>query len=157
MELKEIKAIVSDIIQSIESSKYGYTYRGFDNFVTGAGNRTPYNMELLKKFDYQFKKQGLTLHCGREERKSIFDFNKHETVTFRKNRHAQINGEEKHSQRKIAYKHAGTIDIAQEESGITLYKHQEEAVERLQTKIIRSNKNPFEGLFPTGGCLHPPA
>lgn len=153
MELKEIKAIVSDIIQSIENNKYGYTYRGFDNFVTGAGNRTPYNMELLKKFDYQFKKQGLTLHCGREERKSIFDFNKHETVTFRKNRQAQINGEEKHSQSKIAYKHAGTIDIAQEESGITLYKHQEEAVERLQTKIVRSNKNPFEGLLvlPTGG------
>ncbi len=153
MELKEIKAIVTDIIQSIENNKYGYTYRGFDSFVTGAGNRTPNNMELLRKFDYQFKKQGLTLHCGREERKSIFDFNKHETVTFRKNGQEQLNGEEKHSQRRIAYKHAGTIDIAQEESGITLYKHQEEAVERLQTKIVRSNKNPFEGLLvlPTGG------
>lgn len=153
MELKEIKAIVSDIIQSIDNSKFGYTYRGFDNFVTGAGNRTPYNMELLKKFDYQFKKHGLTLHCGREERKSIFDFTKHETVTFRKNGHVPTNGEEKHSPRKIAYKHAGTIDIATEESGITLYKHQEEAVEKLQTKIVRSNKNPFEGLLvlPTGG------
>lgn len=153
MELKEIKAIVSDIIQSIDTDKFGCTYRGFLTFVTGAGNRTPRNLELLKKFDYQFKKQGIMLYCGGEERKSIFEFSKYETVTFRKNGQEPTNVEEKHNGQKLAYKHAGTIDISTEESGITLYKHQEEAVEKLQTKIIRSNKNSFEGLLvlPTGG------
>ena len=153
MELKEIKAIASDIISSIENNKYGYTYRGFSMFVTGAGNRTPRNLELLKKFDYQFKKYGLTLHCGREERKSIFDFTKHETVTFRKGVQEAMNDEAKHNVKKIDYKHAGTIDISTQESGISLYKHQEEAIEKLQTKIVRSNKNSFEGLLvlPTGG------
>lgn len=153
MELKEIKAVVSDIIQSINNSKHGYTYRGYTNFVNGAGNRTMRNLELLKKFDYQFKKQGLSLHCGREERRSIFDFSKHEVVTFRKNGPAQANGEAKQGGRKIAYRHAGTIEIAAEESGITLYKHQEEAVEKLQAKIVHSHKIPFKGLLvlPTGG------
>jgi ATP-dependent helicase IRC3 len=153
MELKEIKAIVSDIIRSIDNNKNDYTYRAFDNFVTGAGNRTPRNIELLKKFEYQFKKHGLTLHSGREERKTIFDITKQETVTFRKNGHAPVNAEERHNERKVAFQYAGTINIAQEESGITLYKHQEEAVEKLETKIVRSNKNPFEGLLvlPTGG------
>lgn len=153
MELKEIKAVVSDIIQSINNSKHGYTYRGYTNFVYGAGNRTTRNLELLKKFDYQFKKQGLSLHCGREERRSIFDFSKHEVVTFRKNGQVQVNGEARQAGRKIAYQHAGTIEIAAEESGITLYKHQEEAVEKLQAKIVHSHKMPFKGLLvlPTGG------
>jgi superfamily II DNA or RNA helicase len=39
------------------------------------------------------------------------------------------------------------------ESGISLYKHQEEAVAKLQEKIVLANKSPFAGLLvlPTGG------
>ena len=153
MELKEIRQIVTDIIIAIENNKFGYTYRGFDTFVIGAGNKTPRNVEILKKFDYQFKKHFLSLYCGKEQRKSIFDFSKDETVTFRENGPPETETEEKISVNKIKFKFAGTIDIANEESGIMLYKHQEDAVEKLQTKIIRSNKNPFEGLLvlPTGG------
>lgn len=153
MELKFIRQVVADIITAIENNKYGYTYRSFDTFVIGAGKKTPRNVEILKKFDYQFKKHFLTLHCGKEERKSIFDFSKDDTVTFRKNGHQQTENEEKIKVNKTNFKHAGTIEIANEESGITLYKHQEDAVEKLQSKIVRSNKNPFEGLLvlPTGG------
>ena len=42
------------------------------------------NFKILTKFDYQFKKQNLTLWCGKEEVKKISWFKKGETVTFRK-------------------------------------------------------------------------
>ena len=84
MELKEIKARVAGILESLNSNNQSHTRRKFDTFVTGAGNKTPGNVALLKRFDSQFKKHGLSLHCGRETRKSILDFNKHETVTFRR-------------------------------------------------------------------------
>ncbi len=153
MELKEIKAIVSGILASRDTNKHGYAYRNFETFVTGAGRKTPRNVEILKKFDYQFKKHQLILYRGKEQRKSILDFSKGEKVTFRKNGNELSETKEKVIMDQIFYKHAGTINISTEESGITLYKHQEEAIEKLQTKIIRSNKNPFEGLLvlPTGG------
>ena len=128
MELKEIRDFVSEILQAISDSKHGCTYRNYENFVSGAGNRTLGNRATLKKFDYQFKKHGLTLHCGREERVSIFDFDKGDKVTFRRNKNTQSSTADKIGNRVIDYKHAGTINIANEESGITLFKHQEDAI-----------------------------
>ena len=50
-------------------------------------------------------------------------------------------------------KFAGKINISKSESGITPYKHQEDAFYNLQKQIIMSDKNPFAGLLvlPTGG------
>jgi ATP-dependent helicase IRC3 len=59
----------------------------------------------------------------------------------------------KEGAKKALHRNAGTIQIVNEDSGIKLYKHQEEAIENLQSKIIKTNKNPFSGLLvlPTGG------
>ncbi|NTV45934.1 MAG: DEAD/DEAH box helicase family protein, partial [Chlorobiales bacterium] len=110
------------------------------------------NFDVLKKFDYQFKKHGLTLWCGKEEVKSISFFKKGETVTFRC---TEINPENQSNSgsNKVEFEHAGTVEIAESESGINLYEHQQTAFLKLQEKVIKSNKNPFAGLLvlPTGG------
>ena len=53
----------------------------------------------------------------------------------------------------IKYQNAGTIHIAQGHSNIELFKHQNDAIQSLNEKIIRTEKYPFAGLLvlPTGG------
>ena len=55
--------------------------------------------------------------------------------------------------KSVKYDFAGKVNIADTESGIIPYEHQEKAFYNLNQKIIKTNKNPFAGLLvlPTGG------
>jgi len=151
MELKEIKAHCKEIAELVIESKRGMIYRNYETFLKMFDMLNRRDREILKKVDYQLKKLNITLWCGKEEFKSVWDFNRGETITFRLNE--QSLNYEKEGKRKVKNQNAGTIKIVNENSPLTLRKHQISAIEQLQTKITKSNKNPFEGLLvlPTGG------
>jgi ATP-dependent helicase IRC3 len=154
MELKDIKQICKEIVDLINANNKGLIYRNYDTFLNWFGMTNKRNFEILKKVDRQLKNHNVTLWIGKEQLKSVVDFKRGETITFRIN--GTANNETKFQNagtRKVGHKNAGTIQIVNEDSGINLYKHQEDAVEKLQTKIIKTNKNPFAGLLvlPTGG------
>jgi len=150
MELKEIKEVVAEIISDIEKNTSNLTWWKYKNFLNhiGMGNRR--NFDTLDLFDSEFKEKNITLWCGKEQLKSISNFERDETVTFRL---AEEYGSIKPQKRNIEYEFAGRIDVADTESSFIPYEHQEKALFNLQNKIIKSNKNPFEGLLvlPTGG------
>lgn len=153
MKLKEIRGIVKEIIFDIEKNKLNLTYRDYETFLERIGMGKKRNFKILTKFDYQFKKQNITLWCRKEEVKKISWFKKGETVTFRM---AEISGATSTMEKKeksVRYDFAGKINIADAESGIVPYEHQEKAFYNLNQKIIKTNKNPFAGLLvlPTGG------
>jgi ATP-dependent helicase IRC3 len=150
MEIREIKEIVSDILENAKSNKNNLTTRKYETFLAMLGMEKRRNFETLKKFDYQFKKSNLSLWCGKEEVKQISWFKKGETVTFRLKVLAM---ETEKPTSKVKYDFAGKINVSKIESGIVPYEHQEKAFYSLQEKIIKSNKNPFAGLLvlPTGG------
>lgn len=152
MELREIKEIVSEIIYDIKKNTHNNTYRKYDTFLARIGMNKRRNNKTLAKFDYQFRKNNLTLWCGKESYKSIIDFPKNETVTFRV---AEIDEtkmtELKNKKSKVDF--AGKINIANSESINKPYPFQEEAFYALSQKITKPNKNQFAGLLvlPTGG------
>ena len=150
MELKEIKEHCKEIAELVKESKRGMIYRRYETFLDWFDMSNRRNFDILKKVDYQLKKQNITLWLGKEEYNSVSDFKRGETITFRLKEIENFNNEGK---QKIKNKNAGTIKIANENSPLILRKHQESAIEQLQTKITKSNKNPFEGLLvlPTGG------
>lgn len=152
MELKEIREVVKEILFDIEKNKLNLTYRKYETFMDRIGMDKKRNFKILTKFDYQFKKENLSLWLGKDEIKKISWFKKGETVTFRKNGFSAENIITKTTQ-NINYDFAGKINIANSESGIIPYEHQEKAFFNLQEKIIKPNKNPFAGLLvlPTGG------
>ena len=152
MELREIKEIVSEILNDIDKNQQNLTYRKYDVFLERIGMGKKRNFAILKKFDYQFKKQSLTLWCGKDEIKQISWFKKEDTVTFRLNENKKVTEPEK-TNKQISYDFAGKVTIADSESGIIPYEHQEKAFYNLQQKITKPNKNPFAGLLvlPTGG------
>jgi len=151
MELKEIKAHCKEIAELVSESKRGMIYRNYETFLNWFEMSNRRNFDILKKVDYQLKKQNITLWCGKEECNSVSDFQRGETITFRLKETNQ--NFEKEGKRKVKNQNAGTIKIVSENSPLTLRKHQISAIEQLQTKITKSNKNPFEGLLvlPTGG------
>ncbi|WP_312763177.1 DEAD/DEAH box helicase family protein [Epilithonimonas sp.] len=153
MELKEIREIVKVIIFDIEKNKLNLTYRNYETFLERIGMGKKRNFKILTKFDYQFKKQNLTLWCGKEEVKKISWFKKGETVTFRMAEISEAKNTMDKKEKSVKYDFAGKINIANAESGIVPYEHQEKAFYSLNQKIIKTNKNPFAGLLvlPTGG------
>lgn len=153
MELKEIREIVKEIIFDIEKNKLNLTYRNYETFLERIGMGKKRNFKILTKFDYQFKKQNLTLWCGKEEVKKISWFKKGETVTFRMAEISEAKNTMDKKEKSVKYDFAGKINIANAESGIVPYEHQEKAFYSLNQKIIKTNKNPFAGLLvlPTGG------
>ena len=153
MELKEIREIVKEIIFDIEKNKLNLTYRNYEIFLERIGMGKKRNFKILTKFDYQFKKQNLTLWCGKEEVKKISWFKKGETVTFRMAEISEAKNTMDKKEKNVKYDFAGKINIANAESGIVPYEHQEKAFYSLNQKIIKTNKNPFAGLLvlPTGG------
>lgn len=153
MELKEIREIVKEIIFDIEKNKLNLTYRNYETFLERIGMGKKRNFKILTKFDYQFKKQNLTLWYGKEEVKKISWFKKGETVTFRMAEISEAKNTMDKKEKSVKYDFAGKINIANAESGIVPYEHQEKAFYSLNQKIIKPNKNPFAGLLvlPTGG------
>jgi superfamily II DNA or RNA helicase len=146
MELKEIREIVSEILNDIEKNRYKLTYRKYETFFDRLGMLQRRNFPVLKRLDNQLKKHNITLWIGKEPVKKITFIPKGETITFRCE-------EDEDKIQEIEYQHAGTVNIENSESKIELYQHQKEAFSNLQNSIIKSNKDSFAGLLvlPTGG------
>ena len=136
MELKEIREIVKEIIFDIEKNKLNLTYRNYETFLAKIEMDKRRNFKILAKFDYQFKKQNLTLWCGKESVKSITQFVKGETVTFRMAEISEAKNTMDKKEKSVKYDFAGKINIANAESGIIPYEHQEKAFYSLNQKII---------------------
>lgn len=155
MELREIKLICEiQIFAPTKQSEKQFIFRRYDTFLDWFDMSKKRNTETLKKVDYQLKKNGISLWAGKEQRKSVLDFNRGETITFRfSDRENQQSGLRGSKNGRVNNPYAGTIEVVNEESGIKLYKHQEDAIQNLQDKIVKTNKNPFAGLLvlPTGG------
>ncbi|MBN1185272.1 MAG: DEAD/DEAH box helicase family protein [Bacteroidales bacterium] len=169
MEINEIKGIVLEILEDIDKSSQGSTTRRYNAFLRRIGMSKKKNLKVLDIFDTIFKKHNITLWSGETEYSEISLFDRGQTVTFKlqantKRSRGRTSKTRKNSPKaapeisnfrefKIKYKNAGSIDIERSDSGIILYKHQVEAINRLQEKIIKQNKNPFAGLLvlPTGG------
>ena len=156
MELKEIKEIIEGIIEKINSRERNYYYCNYDTFLSWFQMSKKRNFEILKKVDYQLKKNGLTVWVYSDQLKSVLDFDRGDTITFRlkeAKKKVAVKKVKKEIAPKVGNKNAGTIQISSEYSGLNLYKHQEDAIESLQKKIIKTNKTPFAGLLvlPTGG------
>lgn len=109
------------------------------------------NFLLLKRFEKQFKNQNITFWNRKEQVKKLADFTKDSTITFRIKSTMEDNLNTNNGSAKVKF--AGKINISKSESGITPYKHQEEAYYNLQKQIIKTGKIPFAGLLvlPTGG------
>ena len=152
MELKDIKDTCKEINDLINKSDRGLIYRSYETFLNWFNMTSRRNFDLLNKVDYQLKKHDITFWVGKKQLTSLADFKRGETITFRHTDSAE-NKFVNEGAKKSGHKNAGTIQIANVESGLMLYKHQEEAIESLQTKIVKSNKNTFAGLLvlPTGG------
>ncbi len=158
MELIDIKEICNSIFDKIKKKEKGLYNSKYDTFLGWFEMTSKRNFKTLKKVDYQLKKNGITFWLGKEKITSVSDFKRGETITFRLDVKSTSSKKEKskpakEGAKKIEHKNAGTIQIINEDSGIKLYKHQEEAIENLQAKIINTNKPPFAGLLvlPTGG------
>jgi len=150
MELKEIKEILSEeIISELQSNGKNLIYRKYETFLGWFGMEKRRNTEIVRQIDYQLRKDKISLWCGKEERESVYDFGRGETITFRTS-----DGEDKtESVPKAKNDNAGTIEISRDESRLNLYKHQREAIAELQSKTDRKDKNSFAGMLvlPTGG------
>ncbi|HRO46292.1 DEAD/DEAH box helicase family protein [Agriterribacter sp.] len=152
MELKEIREVVAEILSDINKNQSNLTYRRYDTFFDRIGMTYRRKFDILAKFDRQFKNKNITFWAGKEQVKRLEDFHKGETITFRLTENIN-NTNHQPKTKTINYQYAGKINIANAESGIVPYEHQEKAFYNLQEKIIKTNKNPFAGLLvlPTGG------
>jgi superfamily II DNA or RNA helicase len=152
MELKEIRKVVEEILSDINKNQNDLTYRKYDTFFERIGMAYKRKFDILDKFDYQFKKRNITLWAGKRPVKKLEDFRKNETITFRLIPTKDTDGGDEKNE-KVPVEYAGTVTVAQSESGLKLYDHQKDAFHNLQEEIIKSNKNPFAGLLvlPTGG------
>ncbi|MFT3947885.1 MAG: DEAD/DEAH box helicase family protein [Agriterribacter sp.] len=153
MELKEIREIVAEILSDINKNQYNLTYRKYETFFDRIGMTYRRKFDILAKFDYQFRKHNVTLWAGREPVKNLDQFQKGETITFRLTEILEGKKAADKKEKTVKYDFAGKINIANAESGIIPYEHQEKAFYNLTQKIIKTNKNPFAGLLvlPTGG------
>ncbi|MGI8639677.1 MAG: DEAD/DEAH box helicase family protein [Pyrinomonadaceae bacterium] len=150
MELREIKQILAEeIIAELKSNGKNLIYRKYETFLGWFGMENRRNTKLSGQIDYQLRNNKISLWCGKEERHSVYDFKRNETITFR-----LLDGETQTGKTpKAENLNAGTIEISRDESRLNLYKHQREAIAELQSKTDRKDKNSFAGMLvlPTGG------
>lgn len=155
MELKEIKQLARTIVEAIDSREKRLYYCKYETFLSWFEMSLKRNFGTLKKVDFQLQKFGVTIWNAQLQVKSVTEFKRGETITFRK----PLVAKRKKVQKKLTKpsnlkgKFGGSIKIKNEESGLVLYKHQEDAIENLEAQIIRPQRSSFEGLLvlPTGG------
>ncbi len=153
MESDHLQQICKKLIDQIQNEERGFVYRKYENFLTwfGMGNRRKF--ELIDQIDSQFQRNNISIWKGRKKQNSIRNFKRGETITLRFNGHKIKRKAMSKGKEEVSYKNAGTVSVVNENSGIKLYKHQEEAIQKLQSQIGRSNGDIFSGLLvvPTGG------
>jgi superfamily II DNA or RNA helicase len=166
METIEVKEIVAEILNDIKKNNRRLTTRKYESFFSRIGMSQRKNLGMLKEFDKEFRRNGIIYISGEYEYSEISLFEKGQTIIFKlshpiKSQIVKIKktpveyatSENKFNERRVENKNAGCIKIVDEECNISLYKHQEEAINSLQERIIKQNKNHYSGLLvlPTGG------
>lgn len=154
MKPNHLQQTCKKAIDLIKSDERGFVYRKYETFLGWFGMSNRRNFEEIRYIDSQLFKSNISIWKGRRKQDSVANFKRGETITLRFNGHKEIKRKTMNAgKEKVSYKNAGTISVVNEDSGIVLYKHQEEAVQKLQSQIGKSNKNDFSGLLvlPTGG------
>ncbi len=141
--------VINEIIYDIEKNNSKLTYRKYETFFSKLGMLRRRNFNDIQRLDQEFKNRNITFWLAQEPIKSLADFEKGTSITFRQSNYQ--NNMDRKEGGSVSY--ASTVTISKSVSGIKPYPHQTEAFEKLQEKIIKSNKNPFAGLLvlPTGG------
>ncbi|MCZ7399671.1 MAG: DEAD/DEAH box helicase family protein [Candidatus Methanoperedens sp.] len=179
LEKDEIDQIISEFKSKIENRPEKVIYKKYRTFLKEfeMKNRNFEKLELILK---RLKKQKI-IPCSKEngeliELKHSWDLTEiplDETIYFKLKDlnnpnegklESIINDAEAgsiidkettdiNSKSKMSVPYAGRIEVVNGNNPRSLYKHQEEAVQQLDKKIIKTNKYPFAGLLvlPTGG------
>lgn len=153
MEPDHLQHTCAGIIDLIRNDKRGIFYRKYENFLSSFGMGSRRKFDVIQKIDTQFRENNITIWKGRKMQNSVANFYRGETITLRYNGPKIIKRKTMNvGKEEISNKNAGTISVVNEDSGIRLYKHQEEAIQKLQSQIGRSG-DIFSGLLvlPTGG------
>ena len=148
-KIHEIRKFVAELNESIEKNRNKNASRKYETFFAKIGMKKRRDFDELKRYQKEFEKQNITFWSGKNQIYQLSEFKKNSTITFKKT----LMSEQKEMNGTAEVKFAGKITISKSESGITPYKHQEDAFYNLQKQIIKSDKNPFAGLLvlPTGG------
>ncbi|MBU4220642.1 MAG: DEAD/DEAH box helicase family protein [Euryarchaeota archaeon] len=172
LETDEIDQIISDLKSKIEKRSEKVIYLKYYIFLKDFNmkNRNHEKLDLIFK---NLKKQKI-IPCSKEDgelielkyssdltkipfdEKIYFKINESKEEVIDDVKADQINDKEIiniNSKSKTSVSYARKVDVAIGKNPKKLYIHQEEAIKKLDDKIIKANKYPFEGLLviPTGG------
>ena len=147
MSFEEIRKIVDEIVSKVIEN--GVIEKKNPMPVSRISFLSKNSKEDLLYFDNLLKRNKITMFVNKKKKKSIADCGNNDIVVFK----PQIETNNQKESKKVKISFAGTVHIAEDESNIRLYPHQEEAFSNMQKEIILSGKNPFAGLLvlPTGG------
>ncbi|MEY4937807.1 MAG: hypothetical protein RIS64_4166 [Bacteroidota bacterium] len=152
---------ISEILAEIQKSKDNSTQRTYATFFQRIGMPQRRHFASLLELAQGFKARNITLWLSDQLQNSLrpapslSELPKGYFIVFKQSAVSTPSLEasvlESNLSAKVGY--AGTIRISPSESRLKPYEHQTEAFEKLQEKIIKSQKNPFAGLLvlPTGG------
>jgi superfamily II DNA or RNA helicase len=148
-KIHEIRKFVAELNESIEKNRNKNASRKYETFFAKIGMKKRRDFDELKRYQKEFEKQNITFWSGKNQIYQLSEFKKNSTITFKKT--LMENNQELNGTAEVKF--AGKINVSKSESGITPYKHQEDAFYNLQKQIIKNEKNPFAGLLvlPTGG------
>ena len=149
MTADEIGKIVNEIVSEV--TKKGILEKKNPMPMSRIKLLSKYSKDDLLYFDKLLKHNKLEIFVGNTKKKSIADCQSNDIVIFKSK--MEVKNKKELKARKVKISFAGTIHIAENESNIRLYSHQEAAFSNMQKEIIKADKNPFAGLLvlPTGG------
>ena len=149
MTFDEIGKIVNEIVAEVTEN--GILEKKNPMPISKIPLLSKHSKEDLFYFDNLLKCNKLEIYVNSKKKKSIADCKNNDVVIFKPK--METNNKKEPKDKKVKVPFAGTVHIAEEESNIRLYSHQEAAFFNLQKEIIKADKNPFAGLLvlPTGG------
>lgn len=152
MTTAQVEAACQQWLAFIEEKESGLAFlKSTARFLEPFGMAARRNPGRIRQIEEFLAAHGIALSHKGAARTSLSEFTRDESITFRLMRkHTAFH---KTGQEEVAYDHAGTIEVAREESGLRLYPHQEDAIEQLNLQLNKNQKMPFAGLLvlPTGG------
>ena len=153
----EVNKQVQFILKRIKKNQSKQTSRIYSDFLNDIGLRRK-SKKRVRIYERAFQAANIVFYRGNQKLR-LSTFKEHDLVIFKLNteRPSKAKAPAKHHTKPIspsvATSYTGTVEIAATKSGITLYKHQKEACNNLQKKVIQARKKNFSGLLvlPTGG------
>jgi len=153
-----IKQAVASVVREIQKNERNSIeldyFKFLKNLVSQKDRKITVELlyNVLQVLDTEFKQNNVTYWLGRARIENLKDITNEGLITFRTDAQTNIKlAEERQQLATIDY--AGTVNISKSKSNIKLYKHQIEAITRLNDNIIKSRRNHFGGMLvlPTGG------